>query len=58
MFLKESLLSLFKENEVTKEIIKASNRVGNLFDMEEALLIASAFQQDHKTRILVKKKNL
>ena len=55
MFLKESLLSLFKENEVTKEIIKASNRVGNLFDMEEALLIASAFQQDHKTRILVKK---
>ncbi len=44
-----------KKNAVTQEILKNGNRVGNLFPMEEALVLANAFQQDHKTRIIVKK---
>lgn len=40
---------------VVEEIMHAGHRVGNLFPMEEALVLATAFEQDHKTRIIVKK---
>lgn len=49
------ILDKIKENDVVKEIISEKNHIGNLFVMEEALVIASAFQQDKKSRIIVKK---
>ena len=50
-----TVLNRLKDNAITKEILQNGNRVGNLFPMEEALVLASAFNQDHKTRIIVKK---
>ena len=50
-----NVLKELENNVVTQEIYKQGNRVGNLFCMEEALLLTSAFQKDRKTRIVVKK---
>lgn len=44
-----------KENPAVKEIMEGGNRLGSLFPMEEALVLASAFSADQKTRIIVKK---
>ena len=50
-----NVLKYLENNVVSQEIINNGNRVGNLFLMEEALLLTSVFQKDHKTRIIVKK---
>ena len=44
-----------QNNPVTQKIIEGSNQIGNLFLMEEALCLTSAFKKDHQTRIVVKK---
>ncbi len=53
--MKHEILSRISENSVVQQILNNTNRVGNLFDMEEALCLASAFEIDHKTRIIVKR---
>lgn len=49
------ILDQIKDNDVVKDILQKGNHVGNLFEMEEALVLASSFQQDHRSRIIVKK---
>ncbi len=49
------ILQSLEKNPVTQELMKPDGKVGNLGEMEEALLLAAAFAQDHKTRIVVKK---
>lgn len=49
------ILKSLEHNPATKELLKEDGQLGNLSLMEEALLLASAFQQDHQTRIVVKK---
>lgn len=49
------ILESLKENPATQELIKPNGKLGNLSMMEEALLLAAAFEQDQKTRIIVKK---
>lgn len=44
-----------KDNPAVREIMNGGNSLGNLFPMEEALVLASAFSADRKTRIIVKK---
>lgn len=51
----EVIFDKLKDNEVVKEILLNQDHVGNLFDMEEALVLATAFKQDHKSRLIVKK---
>ncbi len=53
--MKQEILQVLQDNDVVKKIVEGSNQVGNLFPMEEALLLYSAFQTDHRTRIIVKK---
>lgn len=55
IFLIEQLLNPLKENPVTKQMLTLGSHIGNLYTNEEALCLASAFLQDHKTRIIVKK---
>lgn len=50
------ILNYIEANPVTKEMMSIHGNVGNLGEMEEALLLAAAFLQDGKTRIVVKKK--
>ena len=49
------VLTALENNPLTTAICEGADTVGNLFDMEEALLLASAFLKDHKTRLIVKK---
>ena len=49
------ILNSLKTNPVTQELIKPDGKAGNLSVMEEALLMAAAFETDRKTRIIVKK---
>lgn len=49
------ILNSIEANPVTKEMMSIHGNVGNLGEMEEALLLAAAFLQDGKTRIVVKK---
>ena len=49
------ILQSLEHNPLTKELMKPDGKLGNLGEMEEALLLAAAFAQDHKTRIVVKK---
>lgn len=49
------ILSSLESNPVTQALIENSDHIGNLGDMEEALVLAAAFERDHKTRIIVKK---
>lgn len=51
----EILAQRLKDNSVVKEVLNKGNRVGNLFPMEEAVILATAFQVNPKTRIIVKK---
>lgn len=51
----EVIFDKLKDNEVVKEILLNQDHIGNLFDMEEALVLATAFKQDHKSRLIVKK---
>ncbi|MBQ0065660.1 MAG: transcription-repair coupling factor [Firmicutes bacterium] len=53
--MKNKILELLSGNDVVQEILKKNKHVGNLYPMEEALVLASAFQKDNKTRIIVKK---
>lgn len=53
--MEKKMLESLQNNPLTKEIIKGSDYVGNLFPMEEALALAAAFKKDRKTRIVVKK---
>ena len=53
--MKQEILKRLQSNEVVQHIIQGGNEIGNLFEMEEALLLASAFLKDRKTRIIVKK---
>lgn len=46
---------LLQNNPAVQEVLKGSDHLGNLSSMEEALILASAFEQDRKTRIIVKK---
>lgn len=46
---------LLRNNPAVREVLKGSDHLGNLSSMEEALVLASAFEQDQKTRIIVKK---
>ena len=50
-----NVLQSLESNVVSQEILNKGNRVGNLFLMEEALLLTSVFQKDRQTRIVVKK---
>lgn len=49
------ILKSLEQNPATLELLKDNGQLGNLSMMEEALLLAAAFQQDHQTRIVVKK---
>lgn len=49
------ILKSLEQNPATLELLKEDGQLGNLSVMEEALLLAAAFQQDHQTRIIVKK---
>ena len=49
------ILESLKSNPVTVELTKPDGKAGNLSAMEEALLMAAAFESDRKTRIIVKK---
>ena len=49
------ILKSLEHNPATLELLKEDGQLGNLSMMEEALLLAAAFQQDHQTRIVVKK---
>lgn len=49
------ILKRLENNPVTLEMLQFGNHIGNLFNTEEALCLASAFLKDHKTRIVVKK---
>ncbi len=53
--MKKEIIKILEKNEVVQQILQNQNHVGNLFYMEEALVLASAFQKDNKTRIIVKK---
>lgn len=55
VFLKDTILKELQTNPVTQQMIHFGNNIGNLFPNEEALCLASAFQMDKKTRIVVKK---
>lgn len=44
-----------KHNPAVHALMDGENRLGNLFPMEEALVLASAFSADRKTRIIIKK---
>lgn len=44
-----------KDNEAVREIETQGSRLGNLYPMEEALLLAAAFQDHPQTYIVVKK---
>ena len=55
IFLNTKIKEQLANNVVVEEILKEGNHVGNLYPMEEALVEVSAFLQDHKTRIIVKK---
>ena len=55
IILKEWVLDKISKNDVVDELIHSGKHIGNLFEMEEALVLASAFNKDHKTRIIVKK---
>ncbi len=52
--MKSQILDHLSNNEVVQEILSQGEHIGNLFEMEEALVLASAFRQDHKTRIIIK----
>lgn len=49
------ILDSLKDNPATQELMKQNGELGNLSTMEEALLLAAAFEQDQTTRIIVKK---
>lgn len=51
----ETIYQALLSNEAVRHINDGGNDVGNLFDMEEALLLATSFQAQKKTRIIVKK---
>ena len=53
--MKQDILLSLQSNELVQHICQGGNDAGNLFDMEEALLLASAFLKDKQTRIIVKK---
>lgn len=53
--MENKVLAQLYENEVVKDVLGKNIHVGNLYPMEEALVLASAFQKDRKTRIVVKK---
>lgn len=53
--MKEKIIKWFDDNIVVKQIQEKGNNIGNLYPMEEALLLVNAFRQDHQTRIIVKK---
>ena len=53
--MKDTILKELQTNPVTQQMIHFGNNIGNLFPNEEALCLASAFQMDKKTRIVVKK---
>lgn len=55
IFLNTTIQEQLSQNVVVQEILKKGDHVGNLYPMEEALVEVSAFLQDHKTRIIVKK---
>ena len=49
------IIQSLEHNVLTQQLLKPDGQLGNLSEMEEALLLAAAFEQDHKTRIVVKK---
>lgn len=51
----DPILKQLEHNPVTQSILHSRDNVGNLYPMEEAMLLCAAFRADHKTRIIVKK---
>lgn len=49
------IFNQLEHNPVTQAILHKKNTIGNLYPMEEALVLVAAFRVDHKTRIIVKK---
>lgn len=49
------VLASIESNPLTRELMKKDGSLGNIGEMEEALVLAAAFAQDRKTRIVVKK---
>jgi len=53
--MKQEILESLNKNPIVQGILHDSNDIGNLFMMEEALALASAFEQEKKNLIIVKK---
>ncbi|EOS60132.1 transcription-repair coupling factor [Firmicutes bacterium M10-2] len=53
--MKDPIMKQLVHDPVTQAILHSQNNIGNLYPMEEALLLCAAFHADHKTRIIVKK---
>jgi transcription-repair coupling factor (superfamily II helicase) len=53
--MKQEILESLNENPIVQGILHDSNDIGNLFMMEEALALASAFEQEKKSMVIVKK---
>lgn len=51
----EEIQNWLRDNPAVRDVLEHGNHNGNLFPMEEALVLASAFSADRKTRIIVKK---
>lgn len=49
------ILASINDNPMVHELLESGDHIGNLSEMEEALILASAFEQDRRTRIIVKK---
>lgn len=49
------LLNKLQSSPVVQQMLKFEGNIGNLFLNEEAICLASAFHQDHQTRVIVKK---
>ncbi len=50
-----AIFELLKDNQVVHDILSSKDSIGNLFLMEEALVLATSFIQNQKTKIIVKK---
>lgn len=49
------VLQSIEDNPAVRELMKKNGELGNIGEMEEALVLAAAFLQDRRTRIVVKR---
>ncbi len=53
--MKQKVFHRLESNPVVQEVLHQGEHVSNLFETEEALILATAFAQDQTTKIIVKK---